>query len=570
MTMTDETEKGEAMKAEEAPAKSGEQVAESSTPRWVAVAGVVSLLGALLIYVLRLDHIVGLFIDDGWYVLLANSLATGQGYSLINSPSPGVLPLYPPAFPFLLSIVYRISPDFPENLWLLKSVSVAAMMGAGVVAYRYFTGRKLSAPLALAISVASALSPPLVFLATSTVMSECVFTFIAFLTIAAMERVVRAGQSARGLRLAVVCAALASAAFLTRSMAVGLIAAGVLYLVKERLIKSAVVFAAAASLFAGPWVIYARMHTPTLEQQREIGGHIVQPYTTQFWQRYAGDMQSGTITIKELPARVWDNLKQIAGFDVARVVATPIIETLLDPAEAARRPEIQEKGDWNSWVFAILLSLLIVAGFVATVRERVTFAEIAIPLSLLIVALWPWQPFRLIMPFVPFFIFYALMGLRAILRAYPAPQGKSPLRARQAVLGVAAAIFVIVNLYGNVNYLLKKFDTSSVSSVGWIQIFDEMEEMFNRADRELPKDAVIASSNPPLTHLYLNRKTISTNDPVGNFDTWKRLGVRYMMSAAVLEDKARPQESGYKIVYQSRVHPQFWIVDLGDPATRER
>ena len=107
-----------------------EQGAASSTrsSSWMMLAGVVSLLATLAVYVLRLDGVVGLFTDDAWYVLLAKALATGQGYSIANSPTPGILPLYPPAFPFLLSLVFRLSPGFPENVWLLKSVSVAAML----------------------------------------------------------------------------------------------------------------------------------------------------------------------------------------------------------------------------------------------------------------------------------------------------------------------------------------------------------------------------------------------------------------------------------------------------------
>ncbi|MBL8190262.1 MAG: hypothetical protein JNK38_19755, partial [Acidobacteria bacterium] len=64
-------------------------------PGRLKLIGAISLVGCLLIYLLRLDRVVGLFVDDGWYVLLAKSLATGQGYSLINSPSSGILPLYP-------------------------------------------------------------------------------------------------------------------------------------------------------------------------------------------------------------------------------------------------------------------------------------------------------------------------------------------------------------------------------------------------------------------------------------------------------------------------------------------
>ncbi|MGH9847577.1 MAG: hypothetical protein ACREEM_53485 [Blastocatellia bacterium] len=91
--------------------------------RWVTT-GCLVLFG--LIYLPRMDRVVGLFGDDAWYVLLAKSLATGQGYTLINSPSTNITPFYPPGFPFLLSLAWRIYGQFPQNLWLLKSVSVLA------------------------------------------------------------------------------------------------------------------------------------------------------------------------------------------------------------------------------------------------------------------------------------------------------------------------------------------------------------------------------------------------------------------------------------------------------------
>src|SRR5262249_21285280 len=126
------------------------QTSEPRTPQWVKLASVAIFILLLLIYILRIDQVVGLAIDDGWYVLLAKALATGQGYTLVNSPSPGILPLYPPGFPFLLSIFYRISPNFPENIWLLKSVSIAAMIGVGALAYRYLV-RIRSVPAQMAL-----------------------------------------------------------------------------------------------------------------------------------------------------------------------------------------------------------------------------------------------------------------------------------------------------------------------------------------------------------------------------------------------------------------------------------
>src|SRR5437868_2377050 len=74
---------------------------ETRSSAKLKLAGVALFVLALSIYVLRLDRVAGLFVDDGWYIMLAKAMATGQGYTLINSPSSGILPLYPPGFPFL-------------------------------------------------------------------------------------------------------------------------------------------------------------------------------------------------------------------------------------------------------------------------------------------------------------------------------------------------------------------------------------------------------------------------------------------------------------------------------------
>ena len=81
--------------------------------------------------------VAGMVIDDAWYVMLAKALAEGRGYQLINAPLDGILPGYPPGFPALLSLVFHLSPDFPGNVWLLKSVSMAAMFGVATLSYWY-------------------------------------------------------------------------------------------------------------------------------------------------------------------------------------------------------------------------------------------------------------------------------------------------------------------------------------------------------------------------------------------------------------------------------------------------
>lgn len=533
-------------------------------PGRLKLIGAISLVGCLLIYLLRLDRVVGLFVDDGWYVLLAKSLATGQGYSLINSPSPGILPLYPPAFPFLLSLVYRLSPNFPDNVWLLKSVSVVAMMAVGIIGYRYFVKeRNLPPLLALAICLAAVLSPPLVFMATSTVMSECVFALIFLATVVVMEKCRRAETTAAQLKLAAVGAVLASIAFLTRSIAISVIAAGFLYLLKARLLKPAILFAVIVAALCSPWVLYTRLHAPTPAQQAEQGGHIVLPYTQQFWQKRAGFGFSGTITAAELPERVFNNFIEVTGRDIGRIIVTPIFEALRDPYQEAQKMSVKQGGRGDTWSLSFVLSLFAAIGLIVVARERMTMAEFAVPLSLAVTFLWPWETFRFVLPLIPFVIFYFLMGVRALIQLVQ--KSSSAATQWKIALAVGALIFV-VNLYGNVSYILKMSDM--LDRPQWLQTYDEAEAMLKWVKDNVPQTDAVASLNPPLVYLLTDRKTIASDDPPKNWENWKRLGVRYLVNASVYAEPPDPAEQKFKVVYRARGRVNFRVVDLGPAETR--
>ena len=298
--------------------------------RGLSIFGVLAFLLALAVYILRIDKVAGMFGDDAWFILLAKALATGQGYTLINAPTPGIVPLYPPAFPAILSIIFRIAPDFPQNLWLLKSVSIAAMLLAGVVAFYYFMRvRELPGYLALMIALAMVLTPPLVFLAASTVMSECVYLLFLLAAITVIELAISRKDGGTAWLLVAAGGALSSLAFLTRSFGIVLILAAIVYLLKARRVKAAIVYIAVTAVLAVPWLLYSRVHAPTAAQRLEQESQVVVPYTEQFWQRNVGDGSSGTISAQDLPERVWRNVLQIAGRDVGRILVAPVSEAVL-------------------------------------------------------------------------------------------------------------------------------------------------------------------------------------------------------------------------------------------------
>lgn len=524
----------------------------------IAASGAFALF--MTIYLLRLDQVVGMIVDDAWYVMLARALATGEGYRLINSPSPGIQPSFPPGFPALLSIFYRLSPDFPDNVWLLKSVSIAAMLGVGIVAYLYFKRyREMPDSIAFGLAMATAIYPAMVFLATSSVMSECVFTLAQLAAILAIERS-RADGNARW-RYIAIGGALASFAFLTRPAGVSLLVAVAIYLLKERAIRSAVIFAAIVTLFVGPWIAYSRSHTRLPEHRVEAGG-IVQSYKTTFWQRVAGDPFSGVITFEELPDRIRNNMAEVARYNIGGLVIYSSFRGI--------EPGQQVIIGGGHKAFSLTLMLLTLIGFVSSARRRVTLAEIVVPFSMAVTVLWGWEQFRLLLPLVPFLLFYLLIGFRGAIRLSQRLISAQEPGEHWVTLKVIIWVIVAANVYANVSYIHRRYASDPADRLRWISAFEENEAMIKYIGERLPRDAVIATQNPALVHLYTGHRTVVSDDPAGCWDIWKRMGVRYLAytSQYRLPDPEKA-ESRFQSVYRSRGALNLRVLDLGPASSRQ-
>src|SRR5690606_37683187 len=76
--------------------------------------------------------------DDALYFSSAKSIAEGRGYRLASMPGEPPQTKYPALYPALLSVVWRVDPEFPRNLWtawgLNALFAVAAILVAGALA----------------------------------------------------------------------------------------------------------------------------------------------------------------------------------------------------------------------------------------------------------------------------------------------------------------------------------------------------------------------------------------------------------------------------------------------------
>jgi hypothetical protein len=502
----------------------------------------------LLIYALRLDGAAGLMVDDAWYVLLAKALAEGSGYRLISSPAGAIIPNYPPGFPAVLAPVFWLVPEFPSNIWLLKSISILAMGGVGGLTYLYLHRcRGLARDLSACAAIAVAITPAFVFLATSTVMSECVFTFAQLVTVVLIHFSVDSAESPQAMRLTVLAGLCAAASVFIRSAAAGLVLAVILLLVKDRLWRRAVWFGGIVAICVLPWAVHVRTHAASDQERAAHGGAVVYNYTDQFWMRWAGTPEMGRATVFDLPARAATNLVDIFARDVAGILLPTVLRGSAESGQevvALGGKAGLSSGSMGSaaatMIISLALSAIVLLGFIRAVQERATVAEILLPLALATVAVWPFWSFRFVLPLTPFLFFYFVRGIQAI----------SPSAARVALLCIVG-----LDLFDHAGYIL----LPRPPGVDWVSQAREVDAAVDWIGSSLDRHEGLAASNPALIYLRTGRKSVTFDHFSGDWAPWKSRGIHYIACLVPLELPSGPSGS-YKVLY--RTSGRLWVIAI--------
>src|SRR5206468_4145523 len=82
------------------------------------------------------------FYDEGVYVATAKALAAGSGYRNPSLPDAPPQAKYPPLVPLALSLVWRLAPQFPDNLTAMKALVFLSGMGLLAVTYQHVRVRR--------------------------------------------------------------------------------------------------------------------------------------------------------------------------------------------------------------------------------------------------------------------------------------------------------------------------------------------------------------------------------------------------------------------------------------------
>ncbi len=324
--------------------------------------------------------------DDGMYLVTAKAVAEGAGYRIISLPDPIPQTRYPPMFPLALAAVWKIFPNFSQNIYALKLVPFGCAIGWLWLFFVYIRGKLGVLGPAAWLLFLSAASPWVLF-SSVAFMSESMFAFFLTAVLLLIDRML---QLDRIIWWKVTLAsAIAAAAILTRTAGLPLLVAGSGAFIWRRKFKESAVFLMVVIALVSPWWIWSSRHGGAIENS-------VNAY-------YGGSISAN---LGLLSSFSWSQRLSVLGTNIAGALISPgglmgFIPTTF------------------GFLLCLALAALVIYGFVLDVRDGITALNLFIFFYEGMLLLWPWPSIRFLGPVLPFLLYYAYLGLVDIAARIP-------------------------------------------------------------------------------------------------------------------------------------------------------
>jgi hypothetical protein len=423
-----------------------------------------------------LPEVSGIYHDDGIYVLSAKALATGHGYHLSTVPGGPAQTKYPILYPAVLSVAWRLWPSFPDNLLLLKGVSMIAAALAVAFAYLYSVRFAYSSrAVATATGLIVATSPTVHYFSTQT-LSEMPFAALFVCALWTLENLRwRCAPSPFREGLAGTIIALP---FLCRSagIVVPLAGMGFLYATGRR-VRWLIL---GAMILVIPWIAWSVL---------AVGASQRDPITS-YYTDYIGDWISAIPSL--LSVAFTNILLMITGAGALSLdgFRAPIVTSQAGPLRTS---------------FISLCLVAGAAGWLRIFREMKKFRILPAILMAyaLVIAVWPWPPERFLVPVMPFLCMYILLSVFAL-----GPLVKPRIGRALLATGVAAVIVANIGcteMYGRLSHMTGyPYNFVPSRPVMW----SSYEQLFQWLRTHTKEGDIIACGLDSMVSLYTGRPAI--------------------------------------------------------------
>lgn len=415
----------------------------------------------------------GVFQDDGIYVVLGKALATGEGYRYLNLPGAPYATHYPPGYPLFLAMLWKLSPEFPQNVAAFTFANAGFLALAAFGAFRFANDRLgLSTLGSATVGIAGTVSMPALIFGVF-VLSEPMFMALLMLLLLYAERVAERADWRNALFVGLAGGAVA----MVRTTGMFVVPAFVLVLLMRRKFVPAVCAAMGCALFIVPWHIWVSAH-----------GSEIPPVLLGKYGPYDAWMSNA---VREHGLTfVWDVIVRNARALYGMVW---VMFTGSETSPSAIRPP----------AVIVATALIAIGAWRLARRAPVTIGFLTAYMALVII--WPFEPTRFVWALLPLFGAMLALGIGFIVERRPVTVSS---RVMQYAVLVACVLLVAGFAWYNVTGVRQQWRDSvprataarATPVVEWV-----------RASTR-PTD-IIAVEDDPLMYLYTGRRAI----PMGTF-----------------------------------------------------
>lgn len=450
---------------------------------------------------------IGTSYDDAHYIILAESLANGEGYKLINFPRPQLERAFPPGFPLLLTPFTLL---FPSNYSILKLFSLILWLSSIYLIYKLFS-KKLPSPFLEILITLIALNPLLIGTSV-TVMSESAYLFFSLLALIIHASNVTTSANEKpdykqDIRIFFI-SILVFYTQLIRTIGISLFIAFVVYLLFTRRFRE---LAISVIVF--------------------ILGTIIQRYIT-------GSLISTGYQAQVFNSSTSEKLSQVFSNFIGYY--NEVISSSLIPIFGSRFDSFLE--NYNLGLISFILNIIIlffIAFGIFKTKPKLEWMNIYLVIYIFGILSF-WNPnvgsvkVRFLIPILPFLYFHFLNGIIFFMQKFQQPNR----------IAITFAIFLSIPLFArniqDIQNPVKNQITDLSIGTSWVA-------------QNTPVDSIVMVNEPVPAYPHVQRKTI--NFPKGNQDLIRYLdnqGINYIIISPLLQS---PRSFDLDLFIQREVLP---------------
>jgi hypothetical protein len=460
---------------------------------WICLA---LLLGVYVWDVASLHptNLFGAYHDDGIYFSSAKALAQGQGDIMPSFPGAPAQTKYPVLYPWLLSLIWRAFPAFPQNVAVGVGLTVFFGCWSLMAAFQLLRRIGGMGDRVVLLLVAICALHPLFLTFSGRILSDLPFMALALTALVLADSKITADGS---MLAALLIGTIAGLSVGMRSMGLAVIAGIFVAALCRHALRQGLICSAAAALVVAigsgrQWMIlraYSLSGT----------GAGTSPTSPGWSQNLAYYTSYGAIWHVCVP--------DLRAFFALLKMTVPLL--LLAPGRYLMTP-LEETPSMLQLALAAILSAAMLLGVIRQAKAHGWKPiHFALPFYCVIILAWPYPLMgRFLLPFLPLFLagLWTEISRFAALFRSPSrgtmPRGERALAAGMAILVVSTLVFAgWKNLVGERSKLL----SYSVERGKAVQ--EQLEAYQWIREHTAPQDRIVAYEDP-LLYLYTGRKAV--------------------------------------------------------------